>query len=87
MSETGLPKCCAKEPRAIDLKAGETYSWCTCGLSKKEEGALCDGSHKNPVPTGFSSLKYTAEKDETVYFCMCKQTKNPPFCDGSHSKL
>ncbi|MCI0427645.1 MAG: CDGSH iron-sulfur domain-containing protein [Nitrospiraceae bacterium] len=20
-------------------------------------------------------------------FCGCKQTKNPPFCDGSHSQI
>ena len=27
------------------------------------------------------------EKEEEVYFCGCKQTKNPPFCDDSHLKL
>jgi len=32
----------------------------------------------------FKNLKYTAEKDETVWLCQCKHTKNPPFCDGSH---
>ncbi|MBP9889076.1 MAG: CDGSH iron-sulfur domain-containing protein [Leptospiraceae bacterium] len=24
---------------------------------------------------------------ETVYFCGCKHTKNPPFCDGTHNSL
>ncbi|MBM3439393.1 MAG: CDGSH iron-sulfur domain-containing protein, partial [Bacteroidetes bacterium] len=27
---------------------------------------------------------YTPEKDETVWLCQCKHTKNPPFCDGAH---
>jgi thiamine pyrophosphate-dependent acetolactate synthase large subunit-like protein/nitrite reductase/ring-hydroxylating ferredoxin subunit len=28
-----------------------------------------------------------AEKDESAWFCLCKQTQNPPYCDGTHSKL
>jgi CDGSH-type Zn-finger protein len=35
----------------------------------------------------FKSLKYTPEKDESVWLCQCKHTKNPPFCDGSHKGL
>ena len=28
-----------------------------------------------------------AEKNESAWFCLCKQTQNPPYCDGTHSKL
>jgi CDGSH-type Zn-finger protein len=35
----------------------------------------------------FKSLKVTFEKDQDAWFCTCKQTKNPPFCDGSHKQL
>eukprot|EP00658_Telonema_sp_P-2_P014304 TRINITY_DN15436_c0_g1_i4.p1 TRINITY_DN15436_c0_g1~~TRINITY_DN15436_c0_g1_i4.p1 ORF type:complete len:520 (+),score=135.19 TRINITY_DN15436_c0_g1_i4:90-1649(+) len=27
------------------------------------------------------------DRTETKYFCMCRRTKNPPFCDGSHARL
>jgi CDGSH-type Zn-finger protein len=29
-------------------------------------------------------VKYIAPEDRDVWFCNCKQTKNRPFCDGSH---
>ena len=35
----------------------------------------------------FKSLKYLAEESKEIYFCGCKMSKQPPFCDGSHSKL
>ena len=28
--------------------------------------------------------RMVAEETAEVYFCGCKQTKTPPFCDGSH---
>jgi len=68
-------------PYAIDVEAGKSYYWCSCGRSQKQP--FCDGSHKD---TGFSPVKYEATEAGTVYFCGCKQTKNAPFCDGSHSK-
>eukprot|EP00761_Pharyngomonas_kirbyi_P001870 gb/GECH01001874.1/.p1 GENE.gb/GECH01001874.1/~~gb/GECH01001874.1/.p1 ORF type:complete len:118 (+),score=33.01 gb/GECH01001874.1/:1-354(+) len=77
-----LPVCAQKGPYEKEIKAGKLYSWCTCGLSKKQP--LCDGSHKG---TGFKPLRFKPDKDETVYFCGCKQTRNPPFCDGTHSSL
>jgi Iron-binding zinc finger CDGSH type. len=46
--------------------------------------ALCDGSHKG---TEFAPMKYTADDNKTVYFCACKQTGNPPLCDGTHKSL
>ncbi len=27
------------------------------------------------------------EEKKRVAFCGCKQTKKPPFCDGSHSRI
>ena len=41
-------------------------------------------SHKG---TGLTPQKFELTKKKTVYLCQCKQTKNPPFCDGSHRAL
>ena len=30
-----LPKVFKKEPTAVEVEAGKTYAWCTCGLSEK----------------------------------------------------
>ena len=70
-------------PAEIELEAGQQYAWCTCGLSKTQP--FCDGSHKTIPDRPFRSLKFIAQKRETVYLCQCKHTKNPPFCDGSHA--
>ena len=29
-------------------------------------------------------VKYIAPEDKDIWFCNCKQTKNRPFCDGTH---
>ena len=29
----------------------------------------------------------TVEKADDYYLCQCKQTKTPPFCDGTHAKV
>ena len=71
-----------KAPYPVEVKAGESYHWCSCGLSKSQP--MCDGSHKD---TGFSPVKYEAIDNKTVYFCGCKHTEHAPLCDGSHSKL
>jgi CDGSH-type Zn-finger protein len=42
------------------------------------------GSHKG---TEFTPIAYTATETKKAYFCGCKQSKNKPFCDGSHKKL
>jgi CDGSH-type Zn-finger protein len=74
------PQIAAKTPAAAELKAGETYYWCSCGRSKNQ--SFCDGSHQG---TEFQPKAFTAEKTGTAYLCQCKHTKNPPFCDGTHS--
>ena len=68
-------------PYAVDVEAGETYYWCSCGRSKNQP--FCDGSHQG---TDFQPVAFSAEKSETVYFCGCKKTGNSPLCDGSHNK-
>ena len=69
-------------PKAIELKAGDTVWWCTCGRSKSQP--FCDGSHQG---SGFEPLEYTADKDGKVFFCQCKRTAGPPLCDGSHKAV
>ncbi len=76
------PVIAQKMPYKFDIKAGEKYAWCACGLSDKQP--FCNGSHKQ---TDLTPVVFTAEKDETVFFCGCKHTKKPPYCDGTHSSL
>lgn len=73
------PKRAADAPIAIEVKAGDAYFWCSCGLSESQP--FCDGSHKD---TGFSPLRYDAQEDAKLFFCACKETNGAPFCDGSH---
>jgi len=77
------PKIAGKAPIGVEVEAGKSYSWCTCGLSENQP--FCDGKHKNG--TDFTPLRMTAEETKTVYLCTCKQTGNPGFCDGAHKKL
>lgn len=77
-----LPKIAAKQPAPVNLEAGKTYAYCTCGLSENQP--FCNGSHKG---TEFAPRVFVAEKTRTAYMCQCKQTGNPGFCDGSHKKL
>jgi CDGSH-type Zn-finger protein len=76
MTETKLGPCKA------ELKEGQKYFWCTCGLSAAQP--FCDGAHKG---TEMKSLHYISPTTETVRLCGCKATKTPPFCDGSHNQL
>ena len=68
-------------PISVEVEAGKSYWWCSCGRSAKQP--FCDGSHKD---TGFTPLKYDAPETRTAYFCACKATANAPLCDGSHSR-
>ena len=79
-----IPNIIEKKPKIIELEQGKTYAWCACGLSKNESGAFCDSSHRT---TSFSPKIFTAEKTGKVAICMCKHTKTPPFCDGTHTKV
>ena len=76
------PTVASRTPFAVDVEAGRTYWWCTCGRSAKQP--FCDGSHKG---SAFTSLQYQPQSAGKLWFCGCKATSNPPLCDGSHKKL
>lgn len=76
------PTIAQKNPYAIEVEAGISYFWCSCGKSAKQP--FCDGTHKG---SKFTPVKFDATKSMTVYFCGCKHTSKAPLCDGSHQKL
>ena len=76
------PTIAMKKNCPVDVEAGKSYFWCSCGLSANQP--FCDGSHKG---TGFTPVKYEATETKTVRFCGCKHSANPVICDGSHNKL
>ena len=76
------PVITKKAPYPIEVEAGKSYFWCSCGRSASQP--FCDGSHKG---TDFSPVKFTADESKIIFFCGCKHTASPPLCDGTHSKL
>ena len=75
-------KIAGKQPVEVQLEAGKTYAWCSCGLSSNQP--FCDGSHSG---TGMTPHVMKADKDEAAWFCLCKQTQKPPYCDGTHKQF
>ena len=84
-----LPKIATKAPMKVEVEAGKTYFWCSCGLSNNQP--FCDGAHKaHTDEQGRSLMKsviYQATENKTVYFCGCKNSKNGVLCDGTHKQL
>jgi len=39
----------------------------------------------NPIIADNKPVKVSLVKGEEYYFCTCGQSKNQPFCDGSHA--
>eukprot|EP00347_Sterkiella_histriomuscorum_P008415 403345181 len=81
-----LPYFSSRKSYKTFLKEGETYLYCTCGLSKNQP--FCDGSHVE-LPQ-YKPLKFThLEEDKIIGLCGCKMNKveKGPYCDGSHKKL
>ncbi len=79
MTQAHMPQ---KAPYAVNVEAGKSYWWCSCGQSKNQP--FCDGSHKGGP---FTPQEYKATESKTVYFCGCKQSKAGALCDGSHKSL
>ncbi len=82
MSNNEQPVIAQKSPCVVEVEAGKSYWWCTCGQSKGQP--FCDGSHKG---SSFAPTEYKAEKSEKVWFCACKHSSNKPLCDGAHKNL
>jgi CDGSH-type Zn-finger protein len=76
------PVVAAKAPIVVELEAGKTYWWCSCGRSQKQP--FCDGSHKG---SEFTPLKYEPSESGKAWFCACKHSAKKPLCDGTHKKL
>ncbi|KAK5576952.1 hypothetical protein RB653_001889 [Dictyostelium firmibasis] len=67
------------------LVQGETYHYCTCGLTTGQQ-PLCD--QKSCLSTKFTPIPFVLKKKQTIQLlCGCRYTGNPPFCDGIHSKV
>lgn len=81
MSES-LPIIAQKGSYKIEVEAGKSYWWCSCGKSSKQP--FCDGSHKG---SAFAPMKFDAEESGVVSFCGCKGSSKMPRCDGSHRNL
>ena len=76
------PTVAARAPIGVDVEAGKTYYWCSCGKSATQP--FCNGSHQG---SSFSPVKYVAERTGRVYFCACKHSAKAPLCDGTHKTL
>ncbi len=71
-----------KAPYVIELEAGKSYWWCSCGRSETQP--FCDGSHQG---TEFQPVEVKVDETKKVGLCGCKHTKNAPICDRSHNQL
>jgi CDGSH-type Zn-finger protein len=76
------PTIAGKKPILVELEAGKTYYYCTCGKSANQP--FCDGAHAG---TDFTPTAFTAEESKKVALCACKHSKNGLFCDGAHRAL
>jgi CDGSH-type Zn-finger protein len=76
------PKIAQKAPYPVEVEAGKSYFWCSCGQSSKQP--FCDGSHQG---SDFAPVKFEGTESKTVFFCGCKHSGAPVTCDGSHNAL
>jgi len=75
-----------KKPVKIRVEKYNDYYWCGCGYGKTCQ-PFCDHSCEQPwlkkVIKG-GPVRYIAPETKDIWFCMCKQSENRPFCDGTH---
>jgi CDGSH-type Zn-finger protein len=76
------PKIAQTAPYPVEVEAGKSYFWCSCGQSANQP--FCDGSHKG---SEFTPVKYDATESKRVFFCGCKHSKAGATCDGSHKDV
>ena len=67
-------------PLHQEVKKGESYAWCRCESNGDNLACVIESDCN-------SRINFTASNNEWVSFCRCKQTKHPPFCDGSHGNV
>jgi CDGSH-type Zn-finger protein len=82
MPHRSHPIVAKKAPYVVELEAGKSYWWCSCGRSETQP--FCDGSHKGTL---FQPVEIKVDETKKVGLCGCKHTKNAPRCDRAHSKL
>jgi len=75
---TGTPEMPRRGPYVVEVEAGRTYRWCSCGRSADQP--WCDGSH---VGTGFAPVEFEAPISGEFHMCGCKQSENAPYCFGT----
>ena len=66
MENPSIPQ---KKPYKVKVEKGNTYFWCSCGLSLKQP--YCDGSHKKEEK--FKSIKFTADENKEIFYSTEKQ--------------
>ncbi|KAL1232464.1 CDGSH iron-sulfur domain-containing protein 3 [Trichinella spiralis] len=69
-------KVYSRLPVKVKFEKDKKYAWCSCGYSHSQP--YCDGSH-NRENTRLRPVRYISDKDEEVWLCNCKQTRNRPF--------
>ena len=75
------PKIVARHSTSVNCDPG-VYFYCNCGLSS--DGIFCDNSHEG---TSFRPKRFRVDHKQNISICLCKYSKNKPFCDGEHRKL
>ena len=75
------PTIAGRQPEILEVEPG-THYWCACGRSQNQP--FCDGSHQG---TEFSPVAFEVTEKKKVALCMCKHTGNPPYFDGTRTKL
>jgi CDGSH-type Zn-finger protein len=76
------PNIAGRGPIAVQVEAGKTYFWCSCGRSSTQP--FCSGAHQG---SSFEPIEYVAQRTALVYFCTCKHSAKAPLCDGTHKTL